>query len=92
MEIEIVQSQSRFNADVTMPDLDRLEMGRTVRSLPQFQDLPIIMVTARDRMFDQVQEGLAGATEYLTKPFENEKLVEMVHQFIDTVSQSPASD
>lgn len=78
--------------DVTMPDVDGLEMCRTVRSLPQFQDLPIIMVTARDSMFDRVQGRLAGATEYLTKPFEGEKLVETVHQFIDQGSESSTSD
>lgn len=78
--------------DVTMPDVDGLEMCRTVRSLPQFQNLPIIMVTARDSMFDRVQGRLAGATEYLTKPFESEKLVEMVHQFTDQGSESSTSD
>ncbi|NJK27405.1 MAG: response regulator [Coleofasciculaceae cyanobacterium SM2_3_26] len=64
--------------DVTMPDIDGLEMCRTVRNLPQFKELPIVMLTARDGVFDKVQGCLAGATEYLTKPFEAEQLAAVV--------------
>ncbi|WP_071515153.1 response regulator [Geitlerinema sp. PCC 9228] len=64
--------------DVSMPGIDGLEMCRTVRNLPQFQNLPIIMLTARDGHFDKVQGRLAGATEYLTKPFNAEQLREAI--------------
>lgn len=68
--------------DVTMPGVDGLELCRTVRSLPQFENLPIIMLTARDGAFDKVQGRLAGATEYLTKPFDREKLLETIQRLI----------
>ncbi|BAI90948.1 MULTISPECIES: response regulator transcription factor [Arthrospira] len=64
--------------DVSMPGIDGLELCRTIRSIPQFQALPIIMLTARDGAFDKVQGRLAGATEYLTKPFDAEKLCEVI--------------
>lgn len=75
--------------DVSMPDIDGLEMCRTVRSLPQFETLPIIMLTARDKAFDKVKGHLAGATEYLTKPFEAERLLEVVGQHVGRQSPSP---
>jgi len=78
--------------DVTMPEVDGLELCRTVRSLPQFQDLPIIMLTARDSMFDKVQGRLAGATEYLTKPFKADQLREMVTQFINASPHEASSN
>ncbi|MEM9542636.1 MAG: response regulator [Cyanobacteria bacterium P01_E01_bin.42] len=68
--------------DVTMPGVDGLELCRTVRSLPQFENLPIIMLTARDGAFDKVQGRLAGATEYLTKPFDREQLLETIQRLI----------
>lgn len=68
--------------DISMPGIDGLELCRTVRSIPQFQNLPIVMLTARDGAFDKVQGRLAGATEYLTKPFEAEQLREVINQFI----------
>lgn len=74
--------------DVTMPGIDGLELCRTVRNIPQFEELPIIMLTARDGMFDKVQGRLAGATEYLTKPFESEQLCEVVKTFINAPATS----
>lgn len=69
--------------DVSMPGIDGLELCRTIRSLPQFQNLPIVMLTARDGAFDKVQGRLAGATEYLTKPFDTEKLRLVVGKFVN---------
>lgn len=79
--------------DVTMPGIDGLELCRTVRSLPQFQELPIVMLTARDGLFDKVQGRMAGATEYLTKPFDAEQLNQVVSQFVgeDTPESPPES-
>lgn len=70
--------------DVTMPGVDGLELCRTLRSLPQFHDLPIIMLTARDGVFDKVQGRLAGATEYLTKPFDAAGLRQVVGKFVSS--------
>lgn len=74
--------------DVTMPGIDGLELCRTVRNIPQFQELPIIMLTARDGMFDKVQGRLAGATEYLTKPFHSEQLCQVVKTFLNASATS----
>ncbi|MDB9312079.1 response regulator [Spirulina sp. CS-785/01] len=81
------QDISLLLLDVTMPGVDGLELCRTVRSLPQFESLPIIMLTARDGAFDKVQGRLAGATEYLTKPFDKDKLLATVDNFIHTAKK-----
>jgi len=70
--------------DVSMPGIDGLEFCRTVRKLPQFVTLPIIMLTARDRAFDKVQGRLAGASEYLTKPFDATQLCQLIQKFVGT--------
>lgn len=62
--------------DVSMPGVNGLDLCRTLRSLPQFCDLPIIMLTGKDKVFDKVQGRLAGATDYLTKPLDAERLRE----------------
>lgn len=69
--------------DVLMPGVDGLEFCRTVRNLPQFRELPIVMVTSRDGAFDRVQGRLAGATEYLTKPFSDDQLRQVVMRLLD---------
>lgn len=68
--------------DVCMPGVNGLDLCRTLRSLPQFAELPIIMVTAKVTVFDKVQGRLAGATAYLTKPFELTMLEKVCHKFI----------
>ena len=70
--------------DVSMPDIDGFSLCRTLRSLPQFYKLPIIMLTSRDKVFDKVQGRLAGATEYLTKPFDAKNLREACRKVLET--------
>ena len=68
--------------DLTMPDMDGLEFCQMVRQVPEFQDLPIVMVTARDGLVNQMKGHLAGTSVYLTKPFSPDELREVVHQHI----------
>lgn len=68
--------------DVGMPEIDGLDLCRTLRSLPQFQQLPVVMVTSKNEVFDHVQGRMAGATEYLTKPFNREALLQVVSSYL----------
>ncbi|WP_219725415.1 response regulator [Fischerella thermalis] len=68
--------------DVTMPGIDGLEFCRTVRRIPKFKQLPIIMLTARNKFSDKLRGQIAGATHYLTKPFEHKQLLELVEKCI----------
>lgn len=70
--------------DLTMPDVDGLEFCRTIRKMPEFQDLPIVMVTARDGLVNKMKGHIAGTSKYLTKPFSPEELREIVHQYINS--------
>jgi CheY-like chemotaxis protein len=69
--------------DVTMPGIDGLEFCRTVRSIPKFKNLPIIMLTARDKFSDKLRGQMVGATHYLTKPIEPKQLLQTVAKCID---------
>lgn len=69
--------------DVTMPEIDGLEFCRTVRSIPKFKGLPIIMLTARDKFSDKLKGQIAGATHYLTKPVEPNQLLQLVDKCIE---------
>ncbi len=76
--------------DISMPEIDGLDFCRTIRSIPKFQTLPIVMLTARDGNLDKVQGRLAGATEYLTKPFEAEQLRQIIRNLITVNSGGDA--
>ena len=68
--------------DLTMPDVDGLEFCKTIRAIPQFKDLPIVMVTARDGLVNKMKGHIAGTSKYLTKPFKADELREVVRQYI----------
>ena len=59
--------------DVMMPRLDGLETTRALRVAGN--DLPILVLTARDSVGDRVEGLDAGADDYLTKPFALEELL-----------------
>lgn len=68
--------------DVTMPDIDGLELCRTIRKITKFQDLPIIMLTAKDGMFNKIKGQMAGSTQYLTKPIDSQKLLDVLSEHL----------
>ncbi len=74
--------------DVTMPGIDGLEFCRTVRKIPKFKNLPIIMLTARNKFSDKLRGQIAGATHYLTKPFVPEQLLELAEKCIDCAANT----
>ncbi|WP_019808764.1 response regulator transcription factor [Saccharomonospora halophila] len=59
--------------DVMMPRLDGLEVARRLRGIGD--DLPILVLTARDEVSDRVSGLDAGADDYLPKPFALEELL-----------------
>lgn len=69
--------------DVTMPEIDGLEFCRTVRKLPKFKNLPIIMLTARDKFSDKLRGQIVGATHYLTKPIDPKQLLEIIETCVE---------
>ncbi|MFC4626651.1 response regulator transcription factor [Promicromonospora alba] len=66
--------------DVMMPRLGGLETCRRLRAAGQ--DLPVLMLTARDQVFDRVAGLDAGADDYLPKPFATEELLARVRALL----------
>lgn len=58
--------------DLGLPDMDGVEVIRTIRS---WSNLPIIVISARSEERDKIEALDAGADDYLTKPFSVEELL-----------------
>jgi DNA-binding response OmpR family regulator len=58
--------------DLGLPRLDGIEVARTLR---EHDDVPILMLTARDALEARVEGLDAGADDYLVKPFERQELL-----------------
>jgi len=61
--------------DLMLPGMDGLEVCRKLRSNPKFQQIPIIMLTAKGEEFDKVLGLELGADDYMSKPFSPRELL-----------------
>jgi DNA-binding response OmpR family regulator len=59
--------------DLMMPQMDGYELCRTLRKY--YENLPVLMLTARAELPSKVKGFEAGADDYLTKPFEADELL-----------------
>ncbi|MFH2204054.1 MAG: response regulator [Elusimicrobiota bacterium] len=64
--------------DLNMPNMDGLELTRKIRDDARFKELPILLLTVRALVEDQVTGFERGADDYLTKPFDSNMLLTRV--------------
>lgn len=59
-----------FLLDIQMPEMNGIDLCREIRKFPEYTDTPIIMLTAMSEKKYVDEAFTAGATDYLTKPFD----------------------
>jgi CheY-like chemotaxis protein len=55
--------------DVSMPVMDGYQLCRAIKQMPNVKHVPIIMLSGNDGFVDKVKGKMAGAADYLIKPF-----------------------
>lgn len=68
--------------DQNMPRMDGLALVKSLRALPQYRTVPILMLTTESSDAMKAQGKAAGATGWLVKPFDPQKLIEVVKKVI----------
>src|SRR5919109_651294 len=68
--------------DIQLPRMDGYHICQIIRKNLQFRQIPIIMLSGKDGLFDKMRGRLAGSTEYLTKPFDSAELVQTVKKHL----------
>ena len=72
--------------DVMMPgELDGLQVCARVRANPTLKDTRVVLLTARGQIKDRDAGQLAGADEYLIKPFSPLQLIEAIERLMPEV-------
>ncbi len=64
--------------DIMLPSMDGLEVCRTLKQDPNYNTIPIIMLTAKGEEFDTVLGLEMGADDYIKKPFSPREMVARV--------------
>ncbi|MGD1906803.1 MAG: response regulator [Leptolyngbyaceae cyanobacterium] len=68
--------------DIAMPELEGYELCAMLRQASDFRQTPIVMLTGKDGFIDRVKARMAGATDYLTKPFGAKELLTLVEKYV----------
>ncbi len=68
--------------DINMPNMNGLEFLKKVKSLDEFKDIPIIMLTTEGREEDRQRALKMGADGYVVKPFKPEKLKKEIEKVL----------
>ncbi|MCQ3829181.1 Hpt domain-containing protein [Microbulbifer elongatus] len=67
--------------DIEMPRMDGFEVARNIRSSSRLRDIPIIMITSRTGKKHRDHALSLGVNHYLGKPYQEEVLLEAIHDF-----------
>jgi twitching motility two-component system response regulator PilG len=66
--------------DILMPRLDGYQTCAIIKRNPQFAQVPVIMLSSKDGLFDKARGRMVGSQDYLTKPFTKDQLLQAVQQ------------
>ena len=67
--------------DILMPRLDGYQTCAIIKRNPRFAQVPVVMLSSKDGVFDKARGRMVGAQDYLTKPFTKDQLLTTVGQF-----------
>lgn len=68
--------------DIAMPKLDGYQVCKVIRTNDESKHIPVVMLSGKGGFFDKVKGRMAGATAYITKPFEAEVLISTIKKYL----------
>ncbi|KRG42365.1 two-component system response regulator [Stenotrophomonas panacihumi] len=74
--------------DVVMPNLNGFQATRTLKREPSTQNIPVILVTTKDQDTDRMWGMRQGARAYITKPFSEDELSEVIERIFSRADDS----
>ncbi|OEU57841.1 MAG: two-component system response regulator [Desulfuromonadales bacterium C00003096] len=68
--------------DIMLPEIDGFEVCSRIKSNPETEEIPVIMVTAKKTGEDMARGEAVGADWYITKPFKSAMVIETIQRFL----------
>ena len=78
--------------DLSLPDMDGLDVLRAIRSHPTYKALPVLLVTARSEEIDRILGLELGADDYISKPFSARELAARLRAILRRSSPTDAGE
>jgi chemotaxis family two-component system response regulator PixG len=70
--------------DLVMPVANGYEVCGQIRKISLFQDIPVVILTGNDGIVDRVRAKLVGATDFLGKPIDEERVLAAIRKYLTT--------
>ena len=67
--------------DILMPRLDGYQTCAIIKRNAKFANIPVVMLSSKDGVFDKARGRMVGSQDYLTKPLTKDQLLQAVQQF-----------
>lgn len=69
-------------SDINMPNMNGIEFTKQVRTLPQYNTTPIILLTTESEAQKKAEGKAAGASGWIVKPFKQDQLLALVNKVL----------
>ncbi len=66
--------------DIMMPRLDGYQTCSLIKRNELYRDIPVIMLSSKDGLFDRARGRIVGSEQYLTKPFTRDELLDAIRR------------
>lgn len=78
----LIQRPDLVLLDIMLPEIDGFEVCSRIKSNPETEGIPVIMVTAKKTADDMARGEAVGADWYITKPFKSAMVIETIQRFL----------
>ncbi|MHB2024034.1 MAG: ATP-binding protein, partial [Mycobacteriales bacterium] len=78
--------------DVMMPEMDGNQTAEAIRAVPEFADMPVLFLTAKAMPGDREKSLAAGASDYITKPVDLDRLLATMRSWLPRRAGTPAAE
>lgn len=68
--------------DIMMPRLDGYQTCALIKHNQEYKNIPVIMLSSKDGLFDRARGRIVGSEQYLTKPFTKDELLGAIRRHI----------
>jgi twitching motility two-component system response regulator PilG len=69
--------------DLILPKMDGYAVLAAMKKDPNYKNIPVIVLTSRDALFDKLKGKMSGTDEYLTKPIKPMEVIAKVRKYLD---------
>ncbi|MHC5850063.1 response regulator [Nostoc sp.] len=81
--LNLIKSKPDFIfLDLLMPKVNGYEICSQIRKTPSLKNVPVVILTGKDGIVDRMRAKLVGATDFLGKPVEQDKVLNMLHKYL----------